>query len=498
MQLTEDASSVKPVTRPFTCPEMNMYDLIVIGSGPAGQKAAIAGAKLEKRVAIVERDQRNIGGVCLHTGTIPSKTMREAILHLTGFRQREVYGGQYRMKQRITMDVLRRKLSQVTQNEVDVINDHFYSNGIDIIQGNASFVSPSEILVDQDSGSLVLEADQIVIASGTQPARPSHIPFDGRRVFDSDDILLLDHIPHDLVVVGGGVVGIEYAIMFAVLGVKVTLIEGRERILEFCDTEIVDALLYHARSLGMTFRFGENVTSIDEVCDDKVAVLLESGKRFVADTVLFSVGRQGDSDGLNLDAAGLKADKRGRIKCSESFQTEVSHIHAVGDIVGFPALASTSMEQGRRAVLHAFDEPYQSWGHMPYGLFTIPEISMVGKSEQQLTEESVPYEVGTARFSEIARGQINGDHTGLLKVIFHRQTKEILGVHCIGDNATEVIHVGQAVMALGGTVEYFRDAVFNYPTYAECYKVAAFDGLNRATLDEMMPADSQAILENVT
>jgi NAD(P) transhydrogenase len=461
------------------------YDLIVIGSGPAGQKAAIAGAKLGKRVAIVERQQRVIGGVCLHTGTIPSKTMREAILHLTGFLQRDVYGDLYHKKHSITMPDLMRKLAQVTKNEVDVINDHFDSNNIEVIEGEASFRSPHEISVQQGEVAMIIEGEKIVLACGTRPARPSHIPFDDRRVFDSDDILKLQKIPRNMIVVGGGVVGFEYAIMFAVLGVNVTVIEGRDHLLGFCDREISESLLYQARSLGMMFRFGETVTGIHEVNEKRVAVELESGKRLAADTVLFSVGRVGDSQNLNPELAGIECDDRGRIKCSEDLQTSAQHIYAVGDIVGFPALASTSMEQGRRAVYHAFDQPFKSWDHLPYGLYTIPEIAMIGKTEQELTQESVPYEVGKAQFSEIARGQINGDLTGMLKLIFHRDTKELLGVHCIGDNATELIHIGQAVMAHNGTVEYFRDAVFNYPTYAECYKVAAFDGLNRAMLSEI-------------
>ena len=471
-----------------------MHDLIVVGSGPAGQKAAIAAAKLGKRVAIVERQRKGIGGVCLHTGTIPSKTMREAILHLTGFRQRSVYGEQYGKKHRITMDDLRRKLAQVTQNEMDVINDHFDSNGVDVLEGDAHFVNANEIEIINGSSSVNLTADRFVLACGTVPARPDHIPFDSASVFDSDDILSLDRIPKNLIVVGGGVVGIEYAIMFAVLGVDVTVVESRDRLLGFCDQEIVDMLLYHARSLGMMFRFGEAVTRVQPVDDGRVVVELQSGKRLAGDTVLFSVGRQGDTSGLNLPAAGLTSDERGRISCSGDCQTEVPHIYAVGDIVGFPALASTSMEQGRRAVLHAFSEKYEAWESMPYGLFTIPEISMVGESEETLTHQQVPYEVGTARFSEIARGQINGDQSGLLKIIFHRQSKKLLGVHCIGDNATELIHIGQAVMELGGTVEYFRDAVFNYPTYAECYKVAAFDGLNRASLGDIQMEPEAALV----
>ena len=459
------------------------YDLLVIGSGPAGQKGAIAAAKLGKSVAIVERQVDMLGGVCLHTGTIPSKTMREAILHLSGYRQRSVYRDRYRMKRNITMDDLRRKLVEVTERELDVIYDQLQRNEIDVFSGTASFRGPHKVEIENGDRDLVVEADRILVACGTKPSRPSHIPFDGRRIFDSDEILNLDHIPHSMIVVGGGVIGVEYAIMFATLGTHVTVVDGRERLLDFCDREIIDSLVHHSRSLGMNFRLGEEVTGVKHASQEFVAVELESGKRLIAETILFSVGRTGDTESLNPKAAGLEVDRRGRMKCSESLQTSVDHIYAVGDVIGFPALASTSMEQGRRAVTEMFGQPFQQWEYMPYGLFTIPEISMVGQNEQQLTEQHIPYEVGVARFAEIARGQIIGDEYGMLKLLFHRETLELLGVHCIGDTATEIVHIGQAVMALGGTVEYFRDSVFNYPTMTECYKVAAFEGLNRVALN---------------
>lgn len=459
---------------------MNSFDLVVIGSGPGGQKAAIAAAKLGKRVAIVERAKELVGGVCLHTGTIPSKTMREAILHLTGWRQREVYQDQYRSRKSITMDDLRQKLSQVSRREWDVIQDQFDRNGIETFCGEASFVEANTIEVLSEEGPTQLQADKVLLAPGTKPARPAHIPFDGRTVFDSDEFLNLDHIPRSMIVVGGGVIGVEYGLMMATLGVKVTIIDGRERLLDFCDREIVDSLVYNARSMGVTFRLGENVADVRRVGTNSAAVELESGKRVLGETVLFSVGRQGDTECLNLPAAGLEPDKRGRITANpHTFQTDIEHIYAVGDIVGFPALASASMEQGRQAVSHAFGVPPADMGEIPYGLFTVPEISSIGKNEQQLTADHVPYEVGLARYSEIARGQIVGDDSGLLKLLFHRETRRLLGVHAIGECATEIIHIGQAVMALGGTLEYFRDTVFNYPTMAECFKVAALDGLNK-------------------
>ena len=336
-------------------------------------------------------------------------------------------------------------------------------------------------------------ADKILIASGTKPARPPHIPFDSETIFDSDEILDLDRIPRSMIVVGGGVIGIEYAIMFAVLGVNVTVVDGRERLLEFCDREIIDTLLYHARSLGMVFRLGESVVDIRRPRRGLVTVELESGKRLLGETVLFSVGRTGDTESLRLGCTGLSADKRGRLPCNEHFQTEVPHIYAVGDVVGFPALASASMEQGRQAVCHMLGQTFHPCRQMPYGLFTIPEISTVGKNEEELTAERVPYEVGVARYSEIARGQINGDRTGLLKLLFHRETRKLLGVHVIGESATEIVHIGQTVMSFDGTIDYFRDTVFNYPTMAECYKVAALDGLNKLLLFSEVEIDEAPV-----
>lgn len=458
------------------------YDLIVIGSGPAGQKAAIAAAKHNRRVAIIERQRTLLGGVCLHTGTIPSKTIREAILHLTGYRHRDVYDELYRRKRDITMNELRRKMLHVSQNEWQVIQDQFARNRVQVVTGEASFIDQHTVEVATHEGRQTFSATNILIASGTKPSRPAHIPFDGHTVFDSDEILNLDHIPRSMVVVGGGVIGLEYAIMFATLGVNVTVVDGRDRLLEFVDHEIIDTLLYHARSLGMIFRLGESVVDICLPRPGLVAVELESGKRVLGETVLFSVGRSGDTECLNLERAGLSTDKRGRLKANEHFQTIVPHIYAVGDVVGFPALASASMEQGRQAVCHMVGEPFRAAPFMPYGLFTIPEISTVGKNEQELTLERVPYEVGMARYSEIARGQINGDCEGMLKLLFHRDTRQLLGVHVIGEAATEIVHIGQTVMSFDGTIEYFRDTVFNYPTMAECYKVAALDGLNKLNL----------------
>ena len=339
------------------------YDMIIIGSGPAGQKGAIAASTLGKRVALLERQMCNLGGVCLHTGTIPSKIMREAIIHLTGFRQRDVYGEQFRHKRHITMESLQRKLEQVTRSERETIDEQLNRNGIDVYAGEASFIDPHTIEVRSNGAGTRLVGDKFLLSPGTTPARPNHIP-------------------RSMIVVGAGVIGIEYAIMFATLGVHVTVVDGRDRLLDFCDREIVDGLLHHARSLEMKIRLGEEVTSIVRSSSGAVAVEFESKKRLVADTVLFSVGRTGDTDKLNLEAAGLEGCKRGRIEINSDLQTSVPHIYAVGDVIGFPALASTSMEQGRRAVCHAFGHPFEPCKTIPYGLYTIPEISMIGPTEE--------------------------------------------------------------------------------------------------------------------
>ncbi len=458
------------------------YDLVVIGSGPAGQKAAIAAAKQIWRVAVVERSRELLGGVSLHTGTIPSKTIREAILHLTGYRHRDVYDESYRRKREIRMDDLRRMMHEVNHTEWQVIQDQFARNRVEVLCGEASLVDPNRVEVAGVCERQVIEARYLLLAPGTRPARPAHIPFNGQTVFDSDEILNLAAIPRSMIVVGGGVIGLEYALMFATLGVQVTVIDGRAQLLEFCDHEIIDTLLHHARTQNVMFRLGESVVEIREPKPGRVAVTLESGKRLLGETVLFSVGREGDTAALHLERAGLEVDKRGRIACNEYFQTRIPHIYAVGDVVGFPALASTAMEQGRRAACHMLGRQFEPSQFMPYGLFTIPEISMVGQNEEQLTAERIPYEVGIARFSEIARGQIAGDSKGMLKLLFHRESRQLLGVHVIGESATEIVHIGQAVMSLGGTIDYFRDTVFNYPTMAECYKVAALDGLNKLSL----------------
>ncbi|HVX44148.1 MAG TPA: Si-specific NAD(P)(+) transhydrogenase [Mycobacteriales bacterium] len=456
------------------------YDLLVIGSGPGGQKAAIAGAKLGRRAAVVERKSM-VGGVCINTGTIPSKTLREAVLYLTGRSQQEFYGQSYRIKEEITVSDLTSRTQHVIGREIDVIRSQLARNHVAMLPGTARFLDPHTVgIVDENERETQVSAEKIVVAVGTRPARPGTVDFDGRTIVDSDQVLCMERLPGSMVVVGAGVIGIEYASMFAALGTKVTVVERRERMLDVCDLEIVEALKYQLRDLAVTFRFRENVAKVERHGKGTLT-FLESGKKIPADTVMYSAGRQGVTDTLDLDKAGLTADNRGRIGVDDHYRTEIDHIYAVGDVIGFPALAATSMEQGRRAAYHACGEPIE--GHLsalqPIGVYTIPEISYVGRTEDQLTEESVPFEVGISRYRELARGAILGDSYGMLKLLVHADTRELLGVHVFGTNATELVHIGQTVMGCGGTVDYLVDAVFNYPTLAESYKVAALDAMNK-------------------
>ncbi|WHZ22718.1 MAG: Soluble pyridine nucleotide transhydrogenase [Nitrospira sp.] len=458
---------------------MAHYDLLVIGTGPAGQKAAIQAAKLGKKVGIVERKQV-VGGVCTNTGTIPSKSLREAVLYLSGFHQRNLYGASYRVKQDITMDDLSFRSNHVIKREIEIIQNQMARNNVEMFFGTASFVDPHRLRIEGSDDHHEHTADFIVIACGTIPARPTHIPFDDQSIIDTDGILALKQLPKSITIIGGGVIGTEYASILAMMGIHVTLIERRPRLLEFVDTEIIEALQYQMRSIGVTLRFNEEVVSVEPRAEQQVVVRLKSGKEISATTVLYSVGRVGASPALSLETVGLSADDRGRLKVNEHFQTAVPHIYAAGDIIGFPALASTSMQQGRHAACHAFDIPCKTQSElMPYGIYSIPEISMVGRNEDDLTKNGIPYAVGIARYREIARGQIIGDEIGMLKLLFHNKTRELLGVHAIGEGATELIHIGQTVMAYHGQIDYFMDTVFNYPTLAECYRVAALDGINQ-------------------
>ncbi|MGA3213144.1 MAG: Si-specific NAD(P)(+) transhydrogenase [Terriglobales bacterium] len=460
--------------------DANEYDLVVIGSGPAGQKGAICAAKLRKKVAIIER-ARNVGGVCVNTGTIPSKTFREAVLYLSGLRQRSFYGRSYAVKDHISMSDLVFRSQAVMAREIEVIKAQLRRNDVTTLEGDARFVDPHTVEILTDDGSHIVHGSNILIACGTRPAHNPEFSIDGQRIFDSDQLNCLEEVPHELIVVGAGIIGLEYASMFAALGVKVTLLDTRPSLLDFVDREIVDSLRFQLRELGTVFRLGEKVLSVSYDADrNRVVASLDSGKTVHGQALLYTVGRQANSDQLNIQAAGLVPGERGKITVNQYFQTAVPHIYAAGDVIGFPALASTSMEQGRLASCQMFGTPAtMSPNLIPYGIYTIPEISMVGQTEEQLTQEKIPYEVGVARYAELAKGQMLGDEQGLLKMLFHTQTLKLLGVHIIGDRATEIVHIGQAVLALGGTLEYFRDSVFNYPTLAEAYKVAALDGLNK-------------------
>ncbi|HKW56831.1 MAG TPA: Si-specific NAD(P)(+) transhydrogenase [Candidatus Acidoferrum sp.] len=458
---------------------MQAYDLVVIGSGPGGQRAAIQGAKAGKRVAVVEK-LAAIGGVCINTGTIPSKTMREAVLHLSGFYWKNFYGSNYNVKENVTMADLHFRVSRVIESEVAVIQDQLKRNGVDLMHGFGRFVDARRLRVENMNGYSEIEGANFVIATGTKPAVNPKVPVNGRNIIDSDQILNMPQLPKTLIVVGGGVIGVEYACMFATLGVRVIIVEKRPRLLEFADTEMVEALTYHMRDQRATLRLNEEVESVEELPDAKVAANLVSKKRVLGDALLYAVGRQGNIDRLDLSAAGIAADDRGRIKVDADYRTSQPHIYAVGDVIGFPSLASVSMEQGRIAAARAFGLQVQTDpASYPYGIYTIPQISFIGKTEEQLTEEDVPYEVGLAYYREIARGQISGHTDGRLKLLFHRETLELLGVHIFGEDAAELLHIGQAVFKLKGKITYFINTVFNYPTLAECYKSAAFNGLNR-------------------
>lgn len=468
---------------------MRQFDLCVIGSGPSGQKAAIQAAKLGKSVCLIE-SKEVLGGAAVNTGTIPSKALREAILSLSPTRLAMPRAVDFTNAAKgITLASLWQACQSVIKTEIDMIRSHLAGNGVEVITGAAQFRDAETIDVINSFACSTVQASRIVIAVGTRPTKPANVPFDASDIITSDELLNLHTLPHSMIVVGGGVIGTEYASMLAALGVKVTLIEGRPRLLDFVDAEIIEALQYHLRQAGMTLRMGEKVVKIRAVeapagarshNHQMAEAILESGKTLRADCLLYAIGRQGNTNGLNLESAGLTADDRGRIKVNENYQTAVPNIYAVGDVIGFPALASTSMEQGRQAACHAFGEHCETIEQLlPYGIYAIPEISMVGWTEEKLTAEGIPYEAGIAQYKEIARGQLLGDDIGMLKLLIHQESHAILGVHIIGTGATELVHIGQCAIAFKATAEYFVNTVFNYPTLAECYKVAAWNGLNK-------------------
>lgn len=467
---------------------MRHCDLCVIGSGPSGVRAAIQAAKLGKDVVLIEK-MEFVGGVAINTGTIPSKALREAVLAVNAAQQHVSEITDRFLGPEAKLGRLVEYCQRVIRKEVDITRAQLLGNNVEILNGHGSFIDEHTVQCDGPRGIERINAERVFLGVGTTPAKPENIPFDRETIITSDEILKLTQLPRTMIIVGGGVIGTEYASMLATLGVRVTLIEARPRLLDFIDQEVCEALQYHLRQMGCTLRMGEKVVAIRSVEPPKgsrsvsgkvTEATLESGKTIVGDCLMYAIGRQGCTAGLNLKSAGLAADNRGRIVVNKSYQTDKPHIYAAGDVIGFPALASTSMEQGRLAACHMFGQTTESVDELiPYGIYSIPEISMVGWTEEKLTKDNVPYEAGVAKYKEVARGQLIGDDIGMLKLLIHQETHAILGVHCIGTNATELVHIGQAVMAFKGTVEYFVNTVFNYPTLAECYKIAAFNGLNK-------------------
>jgi NAD(P) transhydrogenase len=459
---------------------MAQYDLIVIGSGPAGRRAAVQAAKLKKSVLVVEKGRR-VGGVCVHTGTIPSKTLRETVLNLSGWRERGFYGRAHRNKENITAEDLRQRLHMTLNHEVEVLEHQFARNSVTWLSGEARFIEPHTLEVATDGGEIRhVRGERILIAVGTSPHRPAHIPFDGEYIVDADEILDLKRIPRSLAVIGASVIGIEYATIFSALDVKVTVVEPNDGMLGFIDRELIDEFVHDLRDRGVSLRFQSKMKTVERA-GAGCLVRLEDQRQIAAEMVLFAAGRKGATDTLNLAAANLAADERGRISVAKAtFRTTAPHIYAVGDVIGFPSLASTSMEQGCIAACHAFDEPAHALSEFfPYGIYSVPEMSTVGMTEEQVRERGVPYETGIARFRETSRGHIMGLNSGFMKMIFALETKRLLGVHIVGEGATELIHIGQAVLNLGGGLDYFVENTFNYPTLAEAYKIAALDAFNR-------------------
>ena len=457
------------------------YDLIVTGSGPGGRRAAIQAAKFGKKVLVIEKSAR-VGGVSVHTGTIPSKTLRETSLNLSGWREREFYGRSYRVKKNITADDLKKRLHMTLDHEVEVLEHQFARNGVETLCGEASFKDSHTIkVILDDNEELIVSADKFIIASGSRPYRPEHIPFDGISVFDSDEILNMKRVPRSIAVIGGGVIGVEYATIFSALDIPVTLIESRETILDFVDQEIIATLLHELRDRGVVLRLGSTIKEITRVKNGRCKITMDTGRLVRTDMILFAAGRYGATSDLNLNCVDIEPDERGRLLVDKkTFQTSVAHIYAVGDVVGFPSLASTSMEQGRIAACHAFNQSaFAPPEFFPYGIYSVPEISTIGMTEEEVKANNIPYEVGIARFRETSRGHIMGIDSGMMKMIVSLETRKLLGVHIIGEGATELIHIGQAVLNLNGSLEYFVENTFNYPTLAEAYKIAALDVWNR-------------------
>lgn len=454
-------------------------DVAVIGTGPGGEGAAMQLAKGGRRVVVLERYGR-VGGGCTYWGTIPSKALRISILQLTEALNNPAIR-HLRANLKVNMSDLRRSAQTVIASQEALRKKFYERNDVEILHGNARFVDPHRLVVDESGQEI--RAEQIVIASGSRPYRPTEIDFDHPRIFDSDKILDLDHRPQSMTIFGAGVVGCEYASMFRNLDIKINLINSRSSLLDFLDDEISDALSYHMREHGVVIRHDEQYQQV-EIAEDGVVLHLASGKKIKSDVLLWAAGRTGNTDQLGLETVGLTADHRGYLAVGACGQTSVPHIYAVGDVVGFPSLASAAYTQGRAAARHilGLDDCPTLATHIPSGIYTSPEISSIGKTERQLTAEKTPYEVGNANFKSIAKAQIIGQTSGILKLLFHRETLQILGVHCFGWNASEIIHIGQAIMAQSGegnSLKYFMNSTFNYPTMAEAYRVAALNGFNR-------------------
>ena len=457
------------------------YDMIVIGSGPSGRRAAVQSAKLGKSVLVVEKGRR-VGGVSVHTGTIPSKTLRETVLNLSGWRERGFYGRGYRVKQNIDAADLMSRLHKTLDHEVEVLEHQFSRNAVRTAIGEARFTGPNQIeITTGKSGIKNVTAAHILIACGTRPFRPDYVPFNSTTVFDSDEIIDLPKLPRSLAVIGAGVIGVEYATIFSALDVAVTLIEPRPTFLDFIDKELIDEFMHELRDRNVALRLGAAVDSIEATEGGPIVTRLSDGRNVSSEMLLFAAGRVGATDRLNLDAAGIVVDHRGRISVDPvTLQTSVPHIYAAGDVIGFPSLASTSMEQGRVAACHALGmEPLAPPEFFPYGIYSVPEISTTGLTEEEVRKKGIPYEVGVARFRETSRGHIMGLNSGMMKMIFSTRTRRLLGVHILGEGATELIHIGQAVLNLKGTIDYFIQNTFNYPTLAEAYKIAGLDAWNR-------------------
>ena len=456
------------------------YDLVCIGSGPAGQRAAVQACKLGKKVALIEKSN-DVGGICLHTGTIPSKTFREAVLLQSSKTKVKNIDGLTDK----SLDQLFQDVQKIIDNEVMVNNDQLSRNDVHVFHGEAVFLNTKEILVKSEKDNIKLQSEFFLISVGANAIKPQGLSLNKKNIITSDEIFNLKVIPKSLSIIGCGVIGIEYASMFAKLGVEVTIIDGRDRPLEFLDSEILDELIIQIKKMGVVFKLNENVKDIEIIKDEQRAVLihLKSGKKVLSELAILCAGRKGSTENLNLEKVNVNVDDRARIIVDKKFRSSTKNIFAAGDVIGFPSLAATSFEQGRLASLHMFKKNTNLMSpNFPVGIYSIPEVSMVGQNENQLIEKNVPYETGIARYKEISRGNILDDKVGLLKLIVHRDTKQILGVHILGTNATELIHIGQCAIELEGGLEYFLNSVFNYPTLAECYKVAALNVSNKLYL----------------